>query len=403
MKHSRTANGTLIICLLSTGGLFAQQNTGFSSVVNGNNAFAFDLYAKLASGKGNIFFSPYSISTALAMTYAGARGKTESQMARVMYFRKDRKGFHKTYGEMQSRINGVQKEGNVKLCVANSLWMQKDYKFLPSFLALTQTNYDAAFNYVDYKKDAEAARVSINTWVAQKTNDKIKDLIGQGALDATTKMVLANAIYFKGSWAQKFDTAMTKEQPFRISSKDSVNVRMMTLYGQEFGYLKDNKVECIRLPYAGNDLSMIIILPKKRDGLNEIESTLTKGQVNGFCANLRKTEVTVCVPKFKITRDFLLNKQLSSLGMSDAFGRSADFSGMDDTRSLFISAVIHKAFVDVNEEGTEAAAATGVVMMTKCMPGTPPMFCADHPFIFLIRDNATGSILFMGRIVNPME
>jgi len=391
-------------CLVCTFGvLFAQQKPGLSDIVSGNNAFAFDLYAKLKTSQGNIFFSPYSISTALAMTYAGAKGNTEKQMAGVMHFRKDQKGFHDAFGQMQNRINEVRKKGNVKLSVANSLWMQKDYAFLPAFLDLTKRNYDAAFNYVDYVNAAENARVSINTWVEEKTSDKIKDLIGPGVLDAATKMVLANAIYFKGSWAKKFDTSMTTDMWYWITPKDSVKTRMMTMNGRETGYLDDGKVQCIELPYVGKDLSMIMILPKKRDGLHDVENGLTKGYVDDLVVNLSERDVNVRIPKFKTTKEFLLNSQLSSLGMTDAFTGEADFSGMTGKKDLLISDVIHKAFVEVNEEGTEAAAATAVVMMTKSMPSMPPTFCADHPFIFLIRDTATGSILFMGRMVNPTE
>jgi serpin B len=389
-------------CMLSADLAFAQQKTSLSNVVSGNNAFAFELYAKLKTTEGNIFFSPYSISAALAMTYAGARGNTEKQMAQVLHFGKDQKGFHEAFGELQTRMNDIQKKGNVKLSVANSLWMQKDYKFLPEFLELTGKNYEAGFNYVDFKNETEKTRVEINTWVEKQTNEKIKELIKKRILNATIKMVLANAIYFKGSWADKIDTTMTREMLFRASLNDSVPVKMMVLLEHSFKYYENKKLQYLELPYIGNDLSMTIILPKNKYGLYEIEKSINMLTLDSINTRLSKDIVNIFIPKFRTTQDLMLIPILLKMGITDAFENVADFSGMNGKKDLLISAVIHKAFVDVNEEGTEAAAATAVIMATKGGEPEYPVFRADHPFLFLIRDNATGSILFMGRIVNPL-
>jgi serpin B len=402
-KGTNVALWGILFCALSASLLFGDQKNEKVTVVSGNNAFAFDLYAKLKSEKGNIFFSPYSISTALAMTYAGAKGNTEKQMAQTLHFGTDQELFHRAFAEVQARINDIQKKETVKLNVTNGLWMQNGYTFLPSFLERTSRNYQAGFNYVDYVKETEKARVSINTWVDEKTNNKIQELLQKGVLNVSTRLVLTNAIYFKGSWAQKFDSTQTKEQIFWTTPKDSVQAKMMNLRGKEFGYVKTPKVECVEIPYVGNDLSMLFLLPAKRDGLFALENKLTQGFVDTLRAGLHKTSVDLCIPKFKTTKDFVLNEKLKSMGMTDAFSSRADFSAMNGKQDLSISAVIHKAFVDVNEAGTEAAAATAVVMMTKSLRKQPPLFLVDHPFLFLIRDTATGSILFMGRIVNPLE
>jgi serpin B len=381
-----------------------QEKSGTGDIASGNNAFALDLYVKLSNNTGNVFFSPYSISTALAMTYAGARGETEKQMAHAMHFNLDQKSFHPAFGEMQARINEIRKKGSVQLSVANSLWMQKDYKFLQGFLDLTGKNYDAAFNYEDFKSSAEKARADINGWVERKTNDKIKDLIKPGLLGSMTRLVLANAIYFKGSWETKFDSQSTTDTRFFVSEKDTVMVRMMNKPVHDFRYGENEMVQCLELPYADRDLSMIVLLPKKSD-LRAFEKSLRPNSLDSLLSVMREKKVLVFLPKFKTTQELILNDALLALGMTDAFSDVADFSGMTGRKDLAVSAVIHKAFVDVNEQGTEAAAATAVAMRATAMrePPQPAIFRADHPFLFLIRENATGSILFMGRIVNPLK
>jgi len=391
-------------------------------VVQGNNDFALQLYAKLRNREGNLFFSPYSISTALAMTYAGARGQTEAQMARVLSFPTlpkvlinnpeclltmpgwEPQRFSSAFGEIIKDLNARGEKGGYELSVANALWGQKGYGFLKEFLELIKTHYDGGLNEVDFVRAAESARKTINAWVEKETKNKIKNLIGPGVLDAMTRLVLTNAIYFKGNWASQFKEDRTKDAPFTLITGEKVNVPMMNQTA-EYNYMETEDFQGLELPYVDDELSMIILLPKKIDGLAGLEKTLTADNLSQWLGRLRKRKVIVSVPKFKMTCQFGLAGVLKSMGMTDAFVPDvADFSGMNGRKDLFISAVIHKAYVDVNEEGTEAAAATAVVMtLTAIGPEETPVFRADHPFLFLIRDNCSGSILFIGRAMNPTE
>jgi serine protease inhibitor len=389
---------------LSCSLVFAGEQADEEILVQDNSAFAIDLYQRLCATDGNIFFSPFSISTALAMTYAGARGNTEKQMAKTLRFSLDQENLHPAFANIESRLNKLQKAGNVKLSVANSLWPQQDYRFLNEYLSLIKKHYGVSITPVDYKHACEAARKMINEWVEDKTQDKIKDLIQPGILDALTRLVLVNAIYFKGNWESKFKTNLTKDAPFYVSPSKSVQAPIMT-QKQEFRYAEIETLQVLELPYVGDELSMIVLLPQKADGLTQLESSLTVENLNRWKRRLAKREVLVFLPKFKMTSIFQLDKTLASMGMVDAFIDSkANFAGMDGRPDwLYIGAVLHKAFVDVNEQGTEAAAATAVVMKARGMPAPPPTFRADHPFVFLIHENRTGSILFMGRVTDPTK
>ena len=369
--------------------------------LEGNTSFALNLYGKVKEAEGNLFFSPYSISTALAMTYAGARGNTEKQMAEVLHFTLDPKQLHPAFARVEAQLNAVQERGDIELSVANALWSQKDYAFLKEFLDLTKKHYGAVLNLVDFKTACEAVRKKINAWVEEKTKSKIKDLIKPGILNPLTRLVLTNAIYFKGNWESQFKKHKTKEAPFWLAPGKSIKVPIMT-QKHEFHYMENSNLQMLALPYVGNDLSMIVLLPKEVGGLAQIEAALNAGNLTTWMDLLKEREILVFLPKFKITSQFSLGKTLTSMGMSDAFTGKADFSGMTGKKDLYISSVIHKAFVDVNEEGTEAAAATAVTMGLLSMPAPPPVFRADHPFIFLIRHNPSESILFLGRVVNPM-
>jgi len=384
-------------------------------VVEGNNKFALQLYAKLREQEGNLFFSPCSISTALAMTYAGARGETEAQMAEVLHFPAfvtgdkkapsllvpGRKAFHSAFGAIIRDLNARGEKGGYELSVANALWCQKGYGFLKEFLELIKTDYCGGFNEVDFVTAAESVRQTINAWVEKETKDKIKELIKPGILNKFTRLVLTNAIYFKGNWARQFKEENTRDAPFTLISGEKIDIPMMNQTA-EFNYMEAEDFQAIELPYVNDELSMIILLPKEFDGLVSIEKTLTLENFSDWLAELRKCKVIVSAPKFRTTWEFELAKVLKSMGMADAFSGTADFSGITGKRDLFISAVIHKAYVDVNEEGTEAAAATAVVMrLTSAKPEEIPVFRADHPFLFLIRDNCSGSILFIGRVMNP--
>jgi serine protease inhibitor len=365
-------------------------------VVTANTAFAADLYAKLKNEKGNLFFSPYSISTALAMTLAGARGDTGQQMANVLHFAVLQGRLHPTFAALETELNAVQMKGKVQLSVANSLWPQRGHPFLPEYVGLLQQYYGASVTPLDYAGAAEAARKTINDWVERETDRKIIDLIKPGVLGRDTLLVLANAVYFKGNWVSQFDPKRTTKQPFRIAPGNDVKCPSMTREGT-YAYAETPDLQMMELPYAGNDLSMLVLLPRKIDGIGVLENELSAAKLTEWVNALHKREVMVSLPKFKLTCEFGLAKTLAAMGMTAAFNDGADFSGMDGTRSLFVSAVIHKAFVDVNEEGTEATAATAVAM--PCGPVT--VFRVDHPFIFLIRDKHNDSILFLGRVTDP--
>ena len=313
----------------------------------------------------------------------------------------DQAQLHPIFAEIEAKIRSVQ-QGDNQLNIANALWPQDEYPFLEPFYSLLKEYYGVSITPVDYKGNTEGARKTINAWVEEKTQEKIKELIKKGLLDPLTRLVLVNAIYFKGTWASQFEKHLTKNHPFWLTSEESIQVPMMT-QTQQFGYYENNKFQMLGLPYVGGNLSMILLLSQKVDGLAELEKTLTVANLQRWIARLFEMEVEVILPKFQLNSQFRLDETLKSLGMVDAFDpRSANFAGMDGNKAwLYIGAVVHQAFVNVDEEGTEAAAATAVVMKARSAPPPIPTFRADHPFIFLIRDNDTGSILLIGRVAHP--
>jgi serpin B len=366
-----------------------------------NAAFAVDLYHQLRSVEGNLFFSPYSISTALAMTYAGARGNTEAQMARVLHFDLDhltQEALHNAFAALEQHMAQIQGKGDVALHVANSLWPQAGYAFLAAFIDLCRRCYGVTITSVDYAADTESARQQINAWVEEKTREKIKELLKPRHVTPLTTLVLVNAIYFKGNWASQFDKRRTRDGNFYLNAQGLVKAPMMEQKAR-FSYDETSDLQVLEMPYVGGDLSMLVLLPCERDGLPALEAALSVDDLALWTQRLRPIEVQVVLPRFKLSGEFDLRKTLQAMGMVDAFG-AADFSGMTGQRGLVISEVVHKAFVDVNEEGTEAAAATAV-LMARSIPPPTPVFRADHPFLFLIRENSTGSILFLGRVVDP--
>lgn len=390
----------MVIILLVSSSSSADQPP-IQTVAEGNTAFALELYQELCRADGNLFLSPYSISTALAMTYGGARGDTAQQMGSTLHFPIDQKKLHRAFAQLRSHLNDVQKKEKIQLHTANSLWPHKDYPFLKKYLTLVKKYYGASVTPVDYKTANEAARTRINEWVEEKTEEKITDLIQPGVLTPLTRLVLVNAIYFKGNWAQQFQKSLTQEAPFYLIPEKTVQAPFMT-QEHTLRYGEDERLQILELPYEGDDLAMLILLPRSVEGLAELEKSLTLENLNQWITHLREQKVEVFVPKFKLTSSFGLKETLVAMGMRDAFDQTkANFSGMDGTTLLYISAAIHQALVEVNEEGTEAAAATGIVMGFKAVPAPPSTFRADHPFIFLIRDNKTGSILFMGRVADP--
>jgi serine protease inhibitor len=401
LKSSLIQAGTLCVILLAAMPTSAQP-AATDVVVTGNTRFAFDLYARLKTADGNLFFSPYSISTCLAMTWAGARGDTESQMAGALHFGTDQTGLHSQFAGLQNQLNAVQKKKDVALNIANGLWAQKDHSFLPAFLKIATDDYAAKIKQVDFRTGAEPARNDINDWVSGKTADRIQNLIPPGALDPMTRLVLVNAIYFKGQWAAPFKKNDTVPDRFTIAPGQTTSAQFMNLT-DNFGYAEADGLQLLELPYTGGDLSMVVLLPAETNSFKDFENGLSAEKIAGWLGQARKQKVNVFLPKFKLTQQFALADTLASMGMTDAFSPRADFSGMDGARDLFISAVIHKAFVEVNEEGTEAAAATGVMVgaMAIARPISEYVFRADHPFLFLIRDVHSGSILFLGRVTNP--
>ncbi len=373
-----------------------------AEAVKGNNAFALDLYAKLRGKEGNLVFSPYSISTALAMTYAGARGGTAKQMEETLHFTLGQEKLRPAMADLVEGLNERGGEGAYEMVVANRLWGQTGYTFLPEFLALSSTYYGAGLEQLDFAGATGAARRTINAWVEEQTRDKIKELLKPPDLTPLTRLVLTNAIYFKGNWMTQFKKSATHDKPFKLTAAESVNVPMM-YREHKFPLGRGDGCQVLEMPYVGEDLAMVVILPDETGGLAEIESSLSAKSLGQWLSGLRKSEVQVYLPRFKVEFGVSLKEKLKAMGMPLAFDATrADFSGMtDNPEGLYIGAVIHKAFVDVNEEGTEAAAATAVVMEGKGMPEPSPVFRADHPFLFLIRDRRTGSILFIGRVMDP--
>jgi len=400
----------LATCLISMAPAWAAQTPASATadraaVVEGNNAFAVDLYGQLRSRSSNLFFSPESISTALAMTYGGARGDTAAEMAKSLHFTLPPDRLHPAMGALLGDLNAPH--NGYQLHVADALWVQQGYAFLDDFLKLTKNDYGAGFNQVDFKGATEAARLTINEWVGQKTENKIKDLLQPGVLKPTTRLVLTNAIYFKGDWQTPFDKDRTEVEDFHLSPVQTVRAPLMHIRNS-FYYLNGGTFRVLEIPYKNNELSMIVFLPNDVSGLPAFENSLTESSLRQWLGQLQPaSDVILTLPKFKMTRQFELQQTLGRMGMEQAFGKSADFSGITGGRDLFISSVIHKAFVDVNEEGTEAAAATAVMMRDMAKqnrtPPPPIVFRADHPFIFLIRDNRSGGILFMGRVIDPTK
>lgn len=375
------------------------------TAVKDSNAFAVNLYGRLRGEPGNLFFSPESISTAFGMTYAGARGETGAQMARVLHFTLPPDRLQAAMGTLLAGMNA--KHDGYELRVADALWAQRDENFLPGFLGVLQKNYGAGFHAVDFRTQSEAVRNTINRWVEQQTNDKITNLIGPGVLSPLTRLVLTNAIYFKGDWSNPFAEKETKEEEFHLSGGRTLKTPMMHRTGN-YRYYDGGSFQALELPYAGGGLAMVVLLPKDVAGLPELEKSLTGASVDEWMDSLKPAEkVILTLPRFRMTREFELNGVLAKMGMTLAFSDKADFSGMTGKPGLTISAAIHKAYVDVNEKGTEAAAATSTVMRAAAMrrqaPEPPIVFRADHPFLFLIRDRDTGSILFMGRVADPAQ
>jgi len=386
-----------------------------SILVDGNTEFTFDLYRELKDSEGNFFFSPYSISTALAMTYAGARGETEQQMADTLYFTLPQERLHAAFSVLENSIKErgraittvlspegetIQEEvDGFRLNIANALWGQKDYSFLQDFLDLLQAYYGSGLNTLDFINEPEESRLAINQWASEQTEGRIEDIIPPGVIDAFTRLVLANAIYFNAHWQHQFSESATHDGVFHLLDGDNVNVPMMH-QEEQFDYAEGDNYQAIRLPYLGNEFAMTVLLPVEGQ-FEDFDNSLDAQILKDITSKFESQRVALTLPRFQFESSFQLNQALSDMGMPNAFSGGADFSGMTGNTDLFIGSVLHKSFVAVDEEGTEAAAVTAVIMVLSAPPPATFNFTADRPFIFLIQDIETESILFMGRVLNP--
>jgi len=379
--------------------------TTLTTLVTGNSVFAFDLYQALRGENGNLFYSPYSISLALAMTYAGARGETAQQMVDTLHFVLSQDRLHPAFNSLDIEL-GQRGEGakgkdddGFRLNIVNAIWGQKDYQFLTTFLDLLAENYGAGLRILDFANAPEESRITINNWVSDQTEGRIEDLIPQGLIDPLTRLVLTNAIYFNAAWQYPFNEDITKDGSFYLLDGGEVTVPMMR-QTESFGYIEGDGYQAVELPYDGRELSMVILLPQAGQ-FETFEESLDAQRVDAIVKDLKPRQVTLTMPKFEFESDFRLKETLAAMGMPVAFSEGADFSGMTGNRNLLIADVVHKTFVSVDEAGTEAAAATAVVMVEMALPETPVEVTVERPFVFLLRDIETGTILFVGRIVNP--
>ena len=383
-------------------------------LVRGNSAFALDLYRTLSSEDGNLFYSPYSISIALGMTYAGARGETETQMADTLHFTLPQDALHPAFNtlhlDLDSRGGGNQDNdpSAFRLNVANALWGQQGYQFLDEFTTVIGENYGAAVRPTDFVGQPEESRVRINDWVANETEDLITEIIPPRKFEEQAPaLVLTNAIYFNGAWTRKFKE-VPRPTDFHKLGGETIAVPMMNSSGKR-RYASDDGYQAIELPYKFSSMSMTILFPDSGT-FQEFEGSLDDKLVAQVTEGLESRLVDLTMPRFKFESTFDVVDMLKSMGMTNAFDiKRANFSGMDgkscmagDVECLYLSNVFHKAFVDVDEEGTEAAAATAVIAVPSSAPPGPPVeVIVDRPFIFLIRDGATGTILFVGRVLDP--
>lgn len=379
-----------------------------SQLVDGNTSFAFDLYQAVRASTGNLVYSPYSISLALAMTYGGARGQTATQMADVMHYTLPVAQFHPAFNMLgldlsrrPDQVEDVAPADRFQLTIANTLWGQDGWSFLPEFLDLLSANYGAGLRLVDFKNHPDSARKQINNWVASQTKNRIKDIIPPGMPDPSTRLVLANAIYFKAMWEEEFDPDVTRDELFYLLNGEMVRAPMMSQgHEKTFPYAAGDGWQAIALPYKGGLTDMVIFVPDAGN-FELFESTLTTERYAGIVSALKPQRVILSMPKFKFESSLGLKNTLIQMGMSNAFDPTqADFSGMDGTRLLYVGDVLHKAFIAVDEKGTEAAAATVVLMMEASAP-LGIILEINRPFLYVIRDVPTGTILFMGRVLDP--
>jgi serpin B len=388
----------------------ADTDNDLKVVSQGINKFSFDLYKKLKdeNKEENLFYSPASISIALAMTYAGARGDTEKQMANVLNFTLPQDRLHSAYSKL---IENLKSNKDYELSIANALWLQKDYKYLQEFLNIMEKYYNSDLKNVDFTKAPRESAKEINRWVFIHTKGKIENIVNPDEIESNTKLILTNAIYFKGKWKYKFDKQNTEVRDFHLVNGTTKKVKMMSNYysslmeyGFRFNYFQNDYLQLLEMPYNGDKISMIIVLPLDNSKLKDVENMIDEKKLEEWIKESRSRKVTVYLPKFKFSQGIDLKSFLENFGIKDMFNINADFSGMTGKKDIYIDKAFHKSFVEVNEEGTEATAATFIgAIPVSSIPVKEEIvtFKADHPFIFLILDKETGSILFLGRVMDP--
>jgi serpin B len=373
--------------------------SGLESFAAANNEFAISLYNELRAGEGNLFLSPYNIRSALTLAYAGARGRTASQMADVLRLPENDADLFRTCRDFEAALASRSKEGAIEIDTASALWRQKDLSLLASYVDLIRGAYGSELLEADFAgSPARAVRI-INGWAREKTRGRIPNLFDPGSFDSLTRLILATAIFFDGKWASPFAEFGTRPVPFWVPrSKSTVKVPMMW-QEDEFRYANLEGFQALEMPYLGNKISMVVLLPDAPDGWEDLEKKLSAQELSRWFRALRSERVKVNLPKFQLESSFRLDETLGRMGMRDAFARPADFSGMTLEEPMGIGAMVHKAKVEVDEAGTKAAAASGILLCIGMIEELD--FRADHPFLFVIRDIPTDAILFMGRVMEP--
>lgn len=393
----------LILVLATSLAALAQPAAQPSSTAQGNNAFALDLFQQLRKTEsGNLFFSPYSLHSALALCYAGARGEVAQAMAQALHFPQDPAQMHQAYGQLAASLLKAGNTDKQQLAIANALWVHKGMTLLKQYQEVAAKYYQAKVANLDFA-DEPAARGTINSWVAEQTRQMITNLIPPGMLSPGTPLVITNAIFFLGKWQAPFKPENTSDQPFFLEQGGQMKTPLMQRTGR-YQYAGDNLCQAVELPYRGEALSMLVLLPHPNVKLSQLEAQLDQQRLESLLKRMRPERVVLSLPRFKSASTLRLDGALSNIGLAKAFG-VADFSGITGKPDLVIGAVLHKARVEVEESGTKAAAASAVVMMATAAPDpeTPEVFRADHPFLYLIRDRSSGAILFLGRLNKPGE
>jgi serpin B len=378
------------------------------ALAGGNERFAFELFRELAGGEpdGNLFMSPLSVSTAMGMVYAGARGGTEAEIAGVLGFPLPQEGVHEAFAELMLRLDGAWRDSVLDprgdplvLRVANALWVERTFELRRDFVDLAGELYGAAARNVDFAGDPDGVREEINAWVEEATSDRIRNLLAPGTVTGDTRLIITNAVYFLGGWMHPFEPSATTDGPFVTLSGEVAQVPMMRQV-ESFRHTTAGGTTAVELPYSDGSASMLVMMPAS--DLGDLEERLDPAMLDGIDASMQWGRVDLSLPSFEFSSSFSLKETLEALGMTESFGDAADFSGFTGSPEVFISDVIHKAFVRVDEEGTEAAAATAVIMAAGCAaPEDPVRIVIDRPFVFLIRDRVSGSILFLGRVADP--